>query len=62
MMLVSQAGARASSDGTLPEIFGRKNSHGTPVMGLVLSSIMMSILLVSTDATVKGRRHPIPVR
>ncbi|WP_320008364.1 amino acid permease [Maridesulfovibrio sp.] len=54
MMLVSQAGARASSDGTLPEIFGRKNNHGTPVMGLVLSSVMMSILLVVLMLISKG--------
>ncbi|WP_421901799.1 cadaverine/lysine antiporter [Maridesulfovibrio sp.] len=54
MMLVSQAGARASSDGTLPEIFGRKNNHGTPVMGLILSSIMMSILLVVLMLLSKG--------
>ncbi|NDV26439.1 cadaverine/lysine antiporter [Desulfovibrio sp. JC010] len=54
MMLVSQAGARASSDGTLPEVFGRKNSHGTPVMGLVLSSVMMSILLVVLMLLSKG--------
>ncbi|WP_419783637.1 amino acid permease [Maridesulfovibrio sp.] len=54
MMLVSQAGARASSDGTLPEIFGRKNSHGTPVMGLILSSVMMSILLAVLMLLSKG--------
>lgn len=46
MMLVSQAGCRAASDGTLPAIFGRRNSHGTPVAGLLLSSAMMTVLLV----------------
>lgn len=46
MMLVSQAGMRASNDGTLPEIFGRQNSKGVPVAGLILASIMMSALLV----------------
>lgn len=46
MMLVSQAGSRAAQDGTLPAIFGQKNSHGTPVAGLVLSAAMMTALLV----------------
>jgi cadaverine:lysine antiporter len=46
MMLVSQAGCRAASDGTLPKIFGRKNAKGVPVAGLVLASAMMSCLLV----------------
>ncbi|WP_031482451.1 amino acid permease [Maridesulfovibrio frigidus] len=54
MMLVSQAGCRASNDGTLPKAFGVRNSHGVPVMGLVFSSIMMSVLLVILMFMSKG--------
>ncbi|SMF23772.1 amino acid permease [Desulfovibrio gilichinskyi] len=47
MMLVSQAGCRASNDGTLPKAFGKRSQHGIPVEGLIFSSIMMSLLLVA---------------
>lgn len=46
MMLVSQAGARAAKDGTLPKIFARRNARGVPAAGLVLTSAMMTALLV----------------
>ncbi|SDK48433.1 cadaverine:lysine antiporter, APA family (TC 2.A.3.2.2) [Maridesulfovibrio ferrireducens] len=54
MMLVSQAGCRASNDGTLPKVFGNRNKHGVPVEGLVFSSIMMSVLLVVLMVLSKG--------
>jgi len=54
MMLVSQAGARASRDGTLPGIFGRLNKKGIPAACLVLSSIFMTILMLLLTVISKG--------
>ncbi len=54
MMLVSQAGMRASKDGTLPAIFGKQNHKGIPVPGLIMASVMMSILLVILMLSSKG--------
>lgn len=54
MMLVSQAGLRASKDGTLPAIFGRQNKKGMPVAGLVLASVMMSALIIVLALASKG--------
>ncbi len=45
MLLVSQAGARASRDGTLPNIFSRTNRKGIPVTGIVITSIFMTVLM-----------------
>jgi len=47
MLLVSQAGARASRDGTLPNIFGRINKKGIPAAGIVCTSVFMTVLMVS---------------
>ena len=46
MLLVSQAGARASLDKTLPSIFGRMNKKGIPAAGIVCTSVFMSVLMV----------------
>ncbi|MFZ9036122.1 MAG: cadaverine/lysine antiporter [Francisellaceae bacterium] len=46
MMLTAQAGARAAHDGTLPKIFGELNDNNTPVKGLILTSIGMSLLML----------------
>ena len=54
MMLVSQAGARGAKDGTLPKIFGRENKKGIPAAGIILSSVMMSILMVILMLISKG--------
>ncbi|MES9995233.1 amino acid permease [Desulfovibrio aminophilus] len=54
MMLVSQAGNRAAQDGTLPAIFGRRNHKGIPVAGLILASVMMTVLLVLLMLVSKG--------
>lgn len=54
MMLVSQAGMRASKDGTMPAIFGKQNAKGIPVQGLILASVMMSVLLVVLMLGAKG--------
>lgn len=45
MLLVSQAGARASRDGTLPNIFGRTNKKGIPARGIILTSLFMTVLM-----------------
>ncbi len=54
MMLVSQAGARAAKDGTLPGIFGKLNSKGIPGACLILSSIFMTVLMVLLTIVSKG--------
>lgn len=46
MLLVSQAGARASQDGTLPNIFGRVNKRGIPAAGIICTSVFMSVLMI----------------
>ncbi len=46
MLLVSQAGARAARDRTLPNIFGKTNKDGLPVSGLLLSALFMTCLMV----------------
>ncbi len=45
MLLVSQAGARAARDGTLPNIFGKTNKKGIPARGIVLTSLFMTVLM-----------------
>jgi len=45
IMLIAQAGARAAADGTLPAIFGRKNRQGIPVQGILLTSVLMTLLM-----------------
>ena len=45
MLLVSQAGARASRDGTLPNIFGKTNKKGIPARGIIITSIFMTVLM-----------------
>ncbi|MDP8218377.1 MAG: cadaverine/lysine antiporter [Candidatus Theseobacter exili] len=54
MLLVSQAGARASKDGTLPGIFSKTNKKGIPVSCLVLSSTFMSVLMFVLMIISKG--------
>lgn len=54
MMLVSQAGARASRDGTLPNVFGRFNKKGLPAAGLLLSSIFMTVLMIFLMIVCRG--------
>lgn len=54
MLLVSQAGARASRDGTLPNIFSRTNDKGIPTTGIVLTSMFMTALMVILMLFSKG--------
>lgn len=46
MMLVGQAGVAAAKKGTLPKIFGRENKNSIPVEGLIINSILMTILML----------------
>lgn len=46
MMLTAQAGARAAHDGTLPKVFGELNEKNTPVKGLLLTALGMSLLML----------------
>jgi len=45
MMLVGQAGAAAAKKGTLPKIFARENKKDIPVQGLIINSILMTLLM-----------------
>jgi len=45
MLLVSQAGARAASDGTLPNVFSRTNRKGIPATGILITSLFMTVLM-----------------
>jgi cadaverine:lysine antiporter len=46
MMLVSQAGARSAQEGILIKAFGQLSKRGIPAKGLVMASIMMTILTI----------------
>ncbi|EIW9802409.1 cadaverine/lysine antiporter [Salmonella enterica subsp. enterica serovar Senftenberg] len=46
MMLVGQAGRRAATDGNFPKIFGETDKNGVPKKGLIIASVMMTILMV----------------
>jgi len=54
MMLVSQAGARAAKDGTLPSVFAKTDRRGIPVGGLLLSGAFMTGLMVLLMAVSGG--------
>ena len=54
MLLVSQAGARAAHDGTLPSIFSRTNKKGIPATGILLTSAFMTVLMVILMVISKG--------
>lgn len=45
MLLVSQAGARAAHDTTLPSIFGKLNKKGIPARGIIITSAFMTVLM-----------------
>lgn len=47
MMLVGQAGVAAAKNGTLPKIFGLENKKGIPVEGLIINSLLMTILMLA---------------
>lgn len=46
IMLVAQAGARASHEGNLPKMFGKLNKNGMPASGVIWTSIFMTVLML----------------
>lgn len=46
IMVVAQAGLRASHDGNLPQLFGKLNKNGIPANGVVATSIFMTIFMI----------------
>lgn len=45
IMLQGQIPLAAARDGIFPEIFGRVSKNGTPAMGIVISSVLVSVLI-----------------
>jgi arginine:agmatine antiporter len=48
MLLVGQSAKAAADDGMFPTAFGRLNRHGVPGRGLVIVSVLMTIVLFAT--------------
>ncbi|HKE95625.1 MAG TPA: amino acid permease [Povalibacter sp.] len=48
MLLVGQSAKAAADDGMFPRIFGRLNSKGVPGIGLIIVSVLMTIVLFAT--------------
>lgn len=46
MMLVGQAGARASKDGNFPAAYGEIDKNGVPKKGLILAALKMTALMI----------------
>ena len=48
MLLVGQSGKAAADDGMFPKIFARINRHGVPGVGLIIVSVLMTLVLFAT--------------
>ena len=48
MLLVGQSAKAAADDGMFPGVFARLNKHGVPGRGLVIVSILMTVVLFAT--------------
>jgi arginine:agmatine antiporter len=48
MLLVGQSGKAAADDGMFPRIFAVVNRHGVPSHGLIIVSILMTVMLFAT--------------
>jgi arginine:agmatine antiporter len=48
MLLVGQSAKAAADDGMFPKVFGRLNEHGVPAAGLVIVSVLMTLVLFGT--------------
>ena len=60
MMLVGQSAKAAADDGMFPKAFARLNRHGVPGRGLVIVSILMTIILIATmSPTIAGQFNTI---
>ncbi len=48
MLLVGESAQAASRDGMFPSLFGKTNANGVPVRGLVLVSLLMTLVVILT--------------
>jgi arginine:agmatine antiporter len=48
MLLVGQSAKAAADDGMFPKIFGKLNNHGVPQHGLIIVSVLMTLVLFAT--------------
>ncbi len=48
MLLVGQSAKAAADDGMFPKVFGRLNENGVPKQGLVIVSVLMTLVLFAT--------------
>ena len=48
MLLVGQSAKAAADDGMFPKIFGRLNENGVPRQGLIIVSVLMTLVLFAT--------------
>jgi arginine:agmatine antiporter len=48
MLLVGQSAKAASDDGMFPKVFGRLNENGVPKQGLIIVSVLMTVVLFAT--------------
>jgi arginine:agmatine antiporter len=48
MLLVGQSGKAAADDGMFPRVFARLNRNGVPGVGLIIVSILMTVMLIAT--------------
>jgi arginine:agmatine antiporter len=48
MLLVGQSAKAASDDGMFPKVFGNLNEHGVPKQGLIIVSVLMTLVLFAT--------------
>jgi arginine:agmatine antiporter len=56
MLLVGQSAKAAADDGMFPPVFGRLNRHGVPAAGLVIVSVLMTLVLFLTmSPTIAGQ-------
>jgi len=52
VMLQGQVAMAAAEDGLFPQIFAKKNHHQSPYLGLIISSVLITILLlIQMDAS-----------
>lgn len=48
MLLVGQSAKAAADDGMFPQVFGKLNKHGVPQAGLIIVSVLMTLVLFAT--------------
>ncbi|MGI2259462.1 cadaverine/lysine antiporter [Shewanella sp. GXUN23E] len=57
MMLVGEAGKRAANDGNFPKVFGEVDEKGVPKKGLIMASVMMTVLMIAITVLSSGDGH-----